>query len=99
MKQKENCDEVDSDNPTSVSDVVDTAINTILSLQKLEATFESVLIKEEAKIDTTKVDNIDVPFVPCNAEEISKIKNGWTLENCGTLTIGEMYLMVYNICK
>ncbi|GLV35215.1 cramped [Carabus blaptoides fortunei] len=102
VKQRENCDEVDSDNPTSVNYLVDintNAINTILSLQKADATFESVLIKEEAKNDATKVENTDAPFVACNAEEMSKIKNGWTLENCGTLTIGEMYLMFGNDSK
>ncbi|XP_008192098.1 protein cramped isoform X2 [Tribolium castaneum] len=69
--------------PKSVTSVVDEAVNTILSLQ--------VQNKTDTKTATT-TNPKDIP----NEEKISRIeqiKQGWTLENCASLTIGEIYLM------
>lgn len=66
----------------SVTSVVDEAVNTILSLQ--------VQPKTETNVTNPKKD--------ISTEEkqtrIEQIKQGWTLENCSSLTIGEIYLMV-----
>lgn len=83
----------------TVSDVVDSAINTILSLQKTENEIDSYVSasqKYDVKVEPTTSEKPDImsTFAACRTEEISKIKNGWTLEDCGSLTIGEMYLMV-----
>lgn len=89
-------------NALSVSEVVDSAVNTILSLQQTEPTsFENVLVKEEVKGEGKENKNVEESNRKVEneenikqKEEVLKIKNGWTLEDCGTLTIGELYLMV-----
>lgn len=93
VKLKEICDEQESDTTvTAVSDVVDSAINTILALQNQEtdSAEERKLKTEFPKVEPKQEDaNFSV-----KTEETLKIKNGWTLENCGSLTVGVLYLMV-----
>lgn len=78
-------------NAENLSEVVDSAVNTILALQKAEPIFESVYVKEEKNEgkDAKSDENTEEKKL-----EICKIKNGWNIEDCGTLTIGELYLMV-----
>lgn len=89
--EKSTDNQVVEKNAENLSEVVDSAVNTILALQKSEPVFESVFVKEE------KNDAKELKVDENNEErklEISKIMNGWTVEDCGTLTIGELYLMV-----
>lgn len=93
MKEiRENCDEQESDmNVTAVSDVVDSAINTILALQNQETDSEEPKLKTEfPKVEPKQEEE----SFSVKTEETLKIKNGWTLENCGSLTVGILYLMV-----
>lgn len=76
--------EMDVDNPMTVNEVVDNAVNTILALQ---SDMEIVNLKEEVKEE--KVDEVKED----KKLDVTKIKTGWTLDDCGTLTIGELYLM------
>ncbi|XP_044254486.1 protein cramped isoform X2 [Tribolium madens] len=73
----------DEEIPKSVTTVVDEAVNTILSLQV------------QNKTDTKSATSTNPKDIP-NEEimsRIEQIKQGWTLENCASLTIGEIYLM------
>lgn len=77
----------------SVSNVVDEAVNTILALQSQDAkTDESDSTKVDAKEDINDAE------AQKREEDIKLIRQGWTLENCGLLCVGELYLMVGDFC-
>ncbi|CAH0560200.1 unnamed protein product [Brassicogethes aeneus] len=81
LKIEENTETSQESDPNIVNKVVDDAVNTILALQKPEQE-----VKKELNVD-------DDAEVNQNKSKIEGIKNGWTEEICGTLSIGEVYLM------
>lgn len=70
----------------SVTDVVKEAVNTILALNNQEK-------KEDEKVTDCGKPEVKQE-VKDYEEEINKIRRGWTVEECGTLCVGELYLMV-----
>lgn len=84
-----NASEVDT---SKVNEVVDFTVNTILALNQSQ---EQNGQEEEKKIESTEVKKMEVEDVEeLNKEKIEKIKQGWTLNDCGNLAIGDLYLMV-----
>ncbi|XP_018327452.1 protein cramped [Agrilus planipennis] len=92
---------------TDVRNVIDEAINTMLALQN-----QSITTKKDDK-ETEEI-KMDVDDDKCtnkgdvkNLEEsydnekksLVNPKLGWTVDDCGTLTIGELYLMYGSNCK
>lgn len=77
----------------SFSNAVDEAVNTILALKNQEATCSKTDEDENAKAkeEASKAEALK------REEDINLIKQGWTLDNCGILCIGELYLMVSDI--
>ena len=80
---------------TSVNKSVNEAVNTILSLQETHTKIDS---KNDSKNNIVKVNPKDVPLEEKKAR-ISQIREGWTVETCGSLTIGELYLMAITLKK
>ncbi|KAF5300007.1 hypothetical protein FQR65_LT09263 [Abscondita terminalis] len=71
-------------------EVMDEAVNTILSLkQELQETTETKE-NEDTKCEIAKV----VKDTERREEYIKNVLRGWTLETCGTLSVGELYLML-----
>lgn len=71
-----------------MNQVVDQVVNTLLALQTNEKNDNSELnnecndIKVEVSEDDVKKEH-----------DIEKIRNGWSIYDCGTLSIGDLYLM------
>ncbi|KAK9752240.1 hypothetical protein QE152_g4340 [Popillia japonica] len=89
----ENC--VSEELPASVSEVIDEAVNTLLALQQYhQQCHESTgsAGSSDEKQEPTEV-KPDVKDLEKKQNDIAKIRNGWTLMDCGTLSIGDMYLM------
>jgi hypothetical protein len=52
----------------------------------------------DIKIDgTAQTDTAPESMVADNEEMISRIRNGWTLEDAHSISIGELYLMVCSL--
>lgn len=80
---------IDPDKQPSVNTVVSQAANTILTLKTSEPA------KGDEKSDGIKVEiKEEQASIDKREQDINRIRKGWTLENCGTLCIGEVYLMV-----
>lgn len=79
---------MECDIESSFNSAVEEAVNTLLSLTKQEnneeKTPEPVITEVEKEDDKAKK----------KQQEIDRIKKGWTAEDCGTISIGELYLMV-----
>ncbi|KRT82498.1 hypothetical protein AMK59_3249 [Oryctes borbonicus] len=91
----ENC--VNDDLPPSVSDVIDEAVNTLLALQQYQQQ-QQQQIQESAGSSDEKQEAVEVKLeviedMEKKLSDIAKIRNGWTLKDCGTLSIGDLYLM------
>ncbi|XP_022914543.1 protein cramped [Onthophagus taurus] len=78
-----------------VTDVVDQAVNTILSLQvnllkddKQNEANNSM----EIKIESDEI-NGSIAFNEKKEVEVTELMKGWTVNNCGTLCVGDLYLM------
>lgn len=81
------CDVAKGNN--NVNQVVDEAVNTILALNTHD---ESVVA--ETSIVNNELLTVANTMKDERRTKIKRIRSGWTLNNCGTLTIGELYLMV-----
>ncbi|XP_060531340.1 protein cramped [Cylas formicarius] len=84
--------------PDVLADVVDDAVNTILSLQqKLERPDSEQSESEDIKVKVVEAkESPEVKEVPLSAEDIeriAKIRKGWVENDENILTIGEIYLM------
>ncbi|XP_017783762.1 PREDICTED: protein cramped [Nicrophorus vespilloides] len=89
IDNNENC-LVENELPgAKVNDLIDEAVNTILALQNPA---ENMEIVEEKKPDDIKMEE-DCLLQVKKEHDIAKIKLGWTMEDCGTLTVGDLYLM------
>lgn len=81
--------------PLNVDEVVDAAVNTLLALQsQILSNNTEEKNTEEVKVETSEDDK----DAEKKEQYISLIQKGWTSENCGTLTVGELYLMVCTHC-
>lgn len=94
LQSKVNGDESASCEVTPVNKVVDEAVSTILSLQVPDLPSS----KSDNKTPQVNSNSKDIPLEEKNVK-IEQIKQGWTVENCGSLTVGEIYLMVNNLKK
>lgn len=98
-KQSVHCQ---TDDISTVSDVVEEAVNTILSLKSNNETVSTSEVAENTdksmKKENLKEEIQEDPandlLAAKNELEVHRIKSGWTLGNCGNLTVGELYLMV-----
>lgn len=80
-----------------MDEYIDHAVNTILALQTslnggVEVSNESANDDAEAKVkmeDDEQVQQLEIKRI----QNIEKVKLGWTIEDCGTLSIGDLYLM------
>lgn len=79
---------------TSFSNVVDEAVNTILALKSQEAANSKTDEKATESTKTEVKEDVNNAEAEKKEHDINLIKKGWTLDNCGTLCIGELYLMV-----
>lgn len=77
---------VDCDVEKSFNNAVEEAVNTLLALTKQEGNEEKAPCKSEAEKEAENVLKKE--------HDIDRIRKGWTLEDCGTISIGELYLMV-----
>lgn len=76
-----------TDSDKQPSNVVSDAVNTILTHSESTKGDEKTNdIKIEVKEEQASIDKRE--------QDINRIRRGWTLEDCGTLCIGEIYLMV-----
>ncbi|KAK5644228.1 hypothetical protein RI129_008073 [Pyrocoelia pectoralis] len=78
----ENC--IQSETGSNFDQVIDEAVNTILSLQQENVTPDH---KEVEKVEYAK-DSTTI-----KEEFVDNVRKGWSAQNCGTLSIGELYLM------
>lgn len=84
----ENCP-TDPDKQPAVNIVASEAVNTTLTLQTSESS------KGDEKTDDIKIEiKEEQAIIDKREQDINRIRRGWTLEDCGTLCIGEIYLMV-----
>ncbi|KAI4463281.1 cramped protein [Holotrichia oblita] len=86
----ENC--VSEELPASVSEVIDEAVNTLLALQQYQQQCHESAGSSDEKPEPTEI-KPDVKDLEKKQHDIAKIRNGWTLVDCGTLSIGDLYLM------
>ncbi|KAK4887661.1 hypothetical protein RN001_003932 [Aquatica leii] len=73
----------------SFDEVMDEAINTILSLQQETPIIAETKESEDVKDETTK----ETKDTEKKEDYIKNVLQGWTLQTCGTLSVGELYLM------
>ncbi|GJQ87687.1 hypothetical protein Trydic_g17505 [Trypoxylus dichotomus] len=87
----ENC--VSDDLPASVSDVIDEAVNTLLALQQHQQQLPESAGSSDEKPEVVEVKQEVIEDMEKKHSDAAKIRSGWTLKDCGTLSIGDLYLM------
>lgn len=82
----------DPDLPPSVNEVITEAVNTILALQNqtFNGTTEEKLEKENKEVKMEVAEEVESK----KEQDIERIRSGWTINNCGSISIGDLYLMV-----
>lgn len=82
---------IDCDAEHSFNSAVEEAVNTLLALTKQDNNDEN----KPSQQPTIK----EAEAVEKKEQDISRIRKGWSLEDCGAVSIGELYLMVKIITK
>lgn len=86
MDSNENC--IKSEVTSNFDQVIDEAVNTILSLQNQE-----YVIPEHKEVEKVECVEEVKDEAAVKEEFINNVRKGWSSQNCGTLSIGELYLM------
>lgn len=74
--------------PNTVNQVVDQVVNTLLALQN--ETTKYIDLFNEVNVNENKIEpEEDIKKL----HDIQKIRCGWTINDCGTLSVGDLYLM------
>lgn len=79
---------VDYDIESSFNNAVEEAVNTLLALTKQDIHEEKPPESAEAEVER-KAEEVEK-----KQQTINRIRQGWSSEDCGTVSIGELYLMV-----
>lgn len=79
---------MECDIESSFDHAVEEAVNTLLALTKQDSYEEK--LPEPSAIDVEK----KAEEAEKKEEHINTIRRGWSSEDCGTVSIGELYLMV-----
>lgn len=89
----ENCVN-DNEPPSSVNIINDEAVNTILAIQQQQQNLTESAGSSDEKPEVTDVKLENFEDLERKQNDITKIRNGWNLNDCSTLAIGDLYLMV-----
>lgn len=84
---------IDCDVESSFNNTVDEVVNTLLALTKQDNSEEEP--EEPNKThpeDAAKKKEVEDAIK--KEHDVNRIRQGWTIEDCGTISIGELYLMV-----
>lgn len=73
----------------NVDEVIDQAVNMILEKVAVETNSE----ESKTEVDKDEQDR-EEQRMQDREQRIQRIRKGWTISECGTLSIGELYLMV-----
>lgn len=80
---------MECDIETSFNHAVEEAVNTLLALTKQDG-YEEKLPEPSSAADVERKTEEAEKKEEC----INRIRRGWSSEDCGTVSIGELYLMV-----
>lgn len=76
-----------------VEDVIDGAVNDLLALQNITKVDDIVENEKSSESADFKIETEETE------DKIERIKHGWTLKDCGNISIGDLYLMVSNTIR
>lgn len=81
---------MECDIESSFNNAVEEAVNTLLALTKQENNEEQPTPDEPSITEAAK----KAEEAEKKQQDIERVRKGWSSEDCGTVSIGELYLMV-----